>query len=118
MHGVLGFMLGRAMSQSNQPVAYPTTGNGQPPAAQPADGTGASDVAAGAGMIGGMPGLGAPAAAPVPVPPPQQSFGASVLRWFIWLSVLSVIVWTVVYSARKLRRLRAGNTPNYSFERN
>ncbi|MFS2005653.1 hypothetical protein ACEN9F_18660 [Duganella sp. CT11-25] len=118
MHGLLGFMLGRAMSQSNQPVAYPSTGNGQPPAAQPANGSVAGGAVAGAGMIGGMPGLGAPAAAPVPVPPQQQSFGASVLRWFIWLSVLSVIVWTVVYSVRKLRRLRAGNTPNYSFERN
>jgi hypothetical protein len=116
MHGLLGFMLGRAMSQSNQPVSYPTTGNGQPPAAQPANGPVAGDAAAGAGMIGGMPGLEAPAAAP-PLPP-EPSFGASMLRWFIWLSVLSVLVWTVVYSVRKLRRLRAGNTPNYSFERN
>ena len=88
MHGLMGFMLGRAMSQSNQPVSYPTVSNGQPqPAAQPAT-------------------------APAP------SFGAGVLRWFIWLLLLSVIVWTVVYSVRKLRRLRAANTPNYSFERN
>jgi hypothetical protein len=103
MHGLMGFMLGRAMSQSNQPVSYPTVSNGQPqPAAQP-------DTA---GMVGGMPGLGEPATAPAP------SFGASVLRWFIWLALLSVIVWAVVYSVRKLRRMRAANTPNYSFERN
>jgi hypothetical protein len=118
MHGLLGFMLGRAMSQSNQPVSYPTTSGQQP--AQPVP-TAAGDAAAGTGMIGGMPGLGdAPAggAAASTPPPQQQSFGASVLRWFIWLSVLSALVWTAVYSVRKLRRLRAGNTPNYSFERN
>jgi hypothetical protein len=114
MHGLLGFMLGRAMNQSNQPVSYPTVSGGHQPAAQTGDGTGA-------GVVGGMPGLGEASATPAaaaPAPPPQPSFGASVLRWFIWLSVLSVLVWTVVYSVRKLRRLRAGNTPHYSFERN
>ena len=115
MHGLMGFMLGRAMSQSNQPVSYPTVNGGQQPAAQPVTGT--SGAAVGASMVGGMPGLGdAPAMAPAA--PPQQSFGASVLRWFIWLSVLSALVWAAVYSVRKLRRLRAGNHPNYSFERN
>jgi hypothetical protein len=105
MHGLMGFMLGRAMSQSNQPVSYPTVNGGQQPAAQPA-----------AGMVGGMPGLGdAPTVAPTA---PQQSFGASVLRWFIWLSMLSAMVWAVVYAVRKLRRMRAGNQSNYSFERN
>lgn len=107
MHGLMGFMLGRAMSQSHQPVSYPTVSNGQPQAATPPG-------ASAAGMVGGMPGLGEPAAAPVP----QPSFGAGVLRWFIWLALLSVIVWTVVYSVRKLRRLRAANTAHYSFERN
>ena len=101
MHGLMGFMLGRAMSQSNQPVSYPTVSQPQP-ATQPGA----------AGTVGGMPGLGEPAAAPAP------AFGASVLRWFLWLALLGVIVWTVVYSVRKLRRLRAANTANYSFERN
>jgi hypothetical protein len=91
MAGVIGFMLGRAMSQSNQPVAYPTT-HGNPPA------------------------LDAPAPAAVPAPPPEPSFMARVLRVFAWLSVVSLLFWAAVYSVRKFRRLRAA--PNYSFERN
>lgn len=108
MAGVMGFMLGRAMSQSHQPVAYPTT-SGNQPATQPAATTMGTDSD---GRVTGMPGLGVPAAAPAP----QPSFFMSVLRWFAWLSVLSLLMWAVVYSVRKFRRLRAA--PNYSFERN
>jgi hypothetical protein len=123
MAGVLGFMLGRAMSQSNQPVAYPTThGNPPAPAATvPTDAAAATGAAAtagsdGTGLVGGMPGLDAPAPAAVPAPPPAPSFMARVLRLFAWLSVVSLLFWAVVYSVRKFRRLRAA--PNYSFERN
>lgn len=112
MAGVMGFMLGRAMSQSHQPVAYPTT-SGQQPAPQPAATTAATPSADGA-VVTGMPGLGAPAAASAPAP--HSSFFMSVLRWFAWLSVLSLLMWAVVYSVRKFRRLRAA--PHYSFERN
>jgi hypothetical protein len=124
MHGLLGFMLGRAMSQSNQPVSYPTASqgqspgqsNGQPSGQQGGQGSGQTGGQAdGGGMLAGMPGLGAPVPASQA---PAQSFGASVLRWFIWLGVLSVMAWAVVYAVRKLRRLRAGNTTHYSFERN
>lgn len=128
MAGVLGFMLGRAMSQTNQPVAYPTTNGSHPaPASVPADSSAPTGAAAagstdGAGLVGGMPGLGepqaataAPAAQAAPAPP-EPSFMASVLRLFAWLSVLSLLGWAAVYSVRKFRRLRAG--PNYSFERN
>lgn len=159
MNGMLGFMLGRAMSHNNQTVVY-TNGNG---AGNPGNGgvvngnggngnngggnnngngnggdsgnggnannSGSGDGGAdGNGKLAGMPGLGDPAdvaaaaaaaataaqarAAPAP------SFGASVLRLFAWLSVIGLMVWTVVYSVRKLRRLRAGNATNYSFERN
>lgn len=122
MHGLLGFMLGRAMSQSNQPVSYPTASSGQPNGQANGQMSGQTNdqnggQAAGGGMLAGMPGLGAPvpaAAAPAPAP----SFGASVLRWFIWLGVLSIMAWAVVYAVRKLRRLRAGNATHYSFERN
>jgi len=93
MSGLIGFMLGRAMSQSNQPVAYPTT-HGNPSAAT------------------------VPAAPPaaVPAPPPEPLFMARVLRLFAWLSVVSLLMWAAIYSVRKFRRLRAA--PNYAFERN
>jgi len=113
MHGVLGFMLGRAMSQSHQPVSYPTTN--APAAGAPVD-YGASQAGSGAaqaGMVNGMPGLGDPV--PAAQPP---SFLARVARWLVWLGVLGVMAWAAVYTVRKLRRLRAGNATNYSFERN
>lgn len=116
MHGVLGFMLGRAMSQSHQPVSYPTT-NAPAPAGAPVD-SGASQAGSGAaqaGMVNGMPGLGDPVPA---APPPAPSFLARVARWLVWLGVLGVMAWAAVYTVRKLRRLRAGNATNYSFERN
>ncbi|WP_254442324.1 hypothetical protein [Duganella vulcania] len=114
MHGVLGFMLGRAMSQSHQPVSYPTT-TGPVVSGGPAQ---ADSSAAQVGMVNGMPGLGDP----VPAAPPP-SFLARVARWLVWLGVLGVMAWAAVYTVRKLRRLRAGNgangnTANYSFERN
>ncbi|WP_229219328.1 hypothetical protein [Duganella sp. BJB1802] len=111
MHGVLGFMLGRAMSQSHQPVSYPT-------ATAPVASGGQAPVdssAAQVGMVNGMPGLGDPVPA---APPPAPSFLARVARWLVWLGVLGVMAWAAVYTVRKLRRLRAGNTTNYSFERN
>jgi hypothetical protein len=108
MAGVMGFMLGRAMSQSHQPVAYPTTSGNQPATQPPAAAMGTDSD----GRVTGMPGLGAPA----PAVAPKPSFFMSVLRWFAWLSVLSLLMWAVVYSVRKFRRLRAA--PNYSFERN
>ncbi|GJJ02450.1 hypothetical protein RugamoR64_29880 [Duganella rhizosphaerae] len=113
MHGVLGFMLGRAMSQSHQPVSYPTATT---PAAGPAP-VPADSSAAQAGMVNGMPGLGDPVPA-ARVPAPAPSFLATVARWLVWLGVLSVMVWALVYTVRKLRRLRSGNATNYSFERN
>lgn len=116
MHGVLGFMLGRAMSQANQPVAYPTTTATTPPTMT---GTAPSPAVNGDGQLTGMPGLGDPPAANARTPaPPQPSFGASVLRWFAWLGLLSGIAWAAVFGVRKVRKLRAARQPHYSFERN
>lgn len=112
MHGVLGFMLGRAMSQSHQPVSYPAT---TAPAGAPAPADSGAGGASRAGMVGGMPGLGDPVPAAAP---PAPSLPGSVARWLVWLGVLAVMAWAAVYTVRKLRRLRAGNTTNYSFERN
>ncbi|WP_332852635.1 hypothetical protein [Duganella sp. S19_KUP01_CR8] len=114
MHGVLGFMLGRAMSQSHQPVSYPTTT--APAAGSPAPAP-ADNAAVQAGMVNGMPGLGDPVPA-AQAPAPAPSFLATVARWLVWLGVLSVMAWALVYTVRKLRRLRSGNATNYSFERN
>ena len=121
MNGVLGFMLGRAMSQANQPVAYPTSST---PSAATTYPTTAGSVPPPspainqAGQITGMPGLGdAPAVIARTPAPPQPSFGASVLRWFAWLGLVSGIAWAAVFAVRKMRRLRAARQPHYSFER-
>lgn len=106
MAGVLGFMLGRAISQSNQPVSYPTTNGGPAAAQQPTNQAAAAPIAAAA----------ASASAPAQAGPGAPSFVASVLRWFAWLAVLGVLAWSAVYTVRKFRRLRAA--PHYSFERN
>jgi hypothetical protein len=119
MSGVVGFMLGRAMSQANQPVAYPTS-----PTA-PAHPTTAPGVPPPTpainrdGQLTGMPGLGdAPAINARTPAPPQPSFGAGVLRWFAWLGLASGIAWAAVFAVRKVRSLRAARQPHYSFERN
>lgn len=120
MYGLMGFMLGRSMAQpahaQPQPQSQPQpTAAGQPVAQQAPD-----QVAAGTGAtVGGMPSL-QPAEVPV-VAPPAQSFGASVLRTFLWLVLLSLVAWLLYYSVRKYRRLRSGAAAsgrNYSFERN
>ena len=125
MSGVVGFMLGRAMSQANQPVAYPTSSTPSTPPAATTYPTTAGSVPPPtpainqAGQITGMPGLGdAPAVDARTPAPPQPSFGAGVLRWFAWLGLVSGIAWAAVFAVRKLRTARAARRPNYSFERN
>ena len=125
MGGVVGFMLGRAMSQANQPVAYPTSPTSSPSPVATTYPTTAGSVPPPtpavdqAGRITGMPGLGdAPAANARTPAPPQPSFGAGVLRWFAWLALWSGVAWAAVFAVRKVRRLRAARQPHYSFERN
>lgn len=91
MHGVIGFMLGRAMSPQPQ-MSYPPYG------AAPAPAT--------------------PAAAMTPAPEPAPSFLASAVRVFFWLLLMSGLVWLVVYLVWKARRLRAAHAARYAFERN
>lgn len=109
MSGVVGFMLGRAMSQQTQ-MSYPPYGQGYPaaPAANPA--TVSTD--------GSTAPVAAAAMTPMPVPAPKPSFAATVLRVFFWLALMSGLVWLVVYMLWKVRRIRAANAAHYSFERN
>jgi len=113
MSGVVGPMLGRAMSQQAQ-MSYPPYGQSYPAGPAASAGTPAATVNA--------DGSTAPAAAaamtPVPAPAPQPSFAASVLRVFFWLALMSGLVWLVVYMVWKVRRIRAANAAHYSFERN
>jgi len=116
MSGVVGFMLGRAMSQQTQ-ISYPPYGQGYPGA--PAAGSGNPGAAA---TTANADGWTAPATAaamtPAPVAVPQPSFAATVLRVFFWLALMSGLVWLVVYMVWKVRRIRAANAAHYSFERN
>lgn len=121
MSGVVGFMLGRAMSHP-QPVYYPQNNGGQ--------GNGGNNGGNGGGnggdwdsgqnttLAGSTGATGAAAMTPVPQAAPAPSFGATVLRTFVWLALVSGLVWLVIYTVRKLRRLRSANAAHYSFERN
>jgi len=116
MHGMIGYMLGRAMSQQTQ-VSYPPYGPGVG-----AGGAGSPGTATGTpGAVATVDGVTAPVAAAVmtPLPAPvQHSFAATVLRAFFWLALVSGLVWLVLYVVWKLRRIRAANAAHYSFERN
>lgn len=102
MHGVIGFMLGRAMSPHTQ-MSYPPYG----PAPAPAPAAAST-----------VDGAAAPAAAAAMTPAPAPSFLASAVRLFFWLLLMSGLVWLVVYMVWKVRRIRAANAARYAFERN
>lgn len=108
MHGVIGFMLGRAMSQHTQ-MSYPPYGPN--PAATPAPPPAPTATVDGAAAP-------AAAAAMTPVPAPAPSLLASIVRVFFWLLLMSGLVWLVVYMVWKVRRIRAANAARYAFERN
>lgn len=128
MHGIMGFMLGRAMT-SHPTVIYTGNGNGGNNGNNGNNNGGGNgnnngganngngDATTASGQWDGSTPTGAAAtvATPAPVAP---SFAASVLRLFAWMVLLSGLAWLVVYVVRKWRRLRAGNATNYSFERN
>ncbi len=113
MHGVIGFMLGRAMSQP-QPVYYPPNNNSGHGNSNNNGGDWDSNT-----TLAGSTGTATSAAmAPVPAPAPAPSFGATVLRLLVWLALVSGLVWLAIYTVRKLRRLRSASAAHYSFERN
>jgi hypothetical protein len=66
----------------------------------------------------GVNNTGSSATQPGAVPAvPQSSFGASVLRTFLWLLILSAIGWAIYFALRRYARVRQNRTPNYTFER-
>jgi hypothetical protein len=97
----MGFMLGRALSGghnngSYNNGSYNNGGNG----AYVSNGSTSSSAAA----MGN-------------VEQPASSFGAKVLRTFLWLVILGAIGWLIYFGVRSLTRSGARNAPNYSFER-
>ncbi len=106
MHGVLGFMLGRAISQP-QPGYYPQNNGGH---ASSNTGDWDSGTVSTASTSAAM--------TPVPQAATAPSFLGSVLRLFLWLALVGGLVWLLMYTLRKLRRLRSANAEHYSFERN
>ncbi len=91
-HAVMGFMLGRAMSGGNHNNGYPNQNYG--------NGNGNGNVQA------GMPGA-----------EPRSSFGATVLRTFLWLAIIGGIGWLIYFAVRRYKRVKQDSAPNYSFER-
>lgn len=51
-------------------------------------------------------------------PPPGRSFLGGVLHLFMWLAAAAALFWLAYFAVRRLRRRRAANQPNYTFERN
>ena len=109
MHGVIGFMLGRAMSQP-QPVYYPQNNGGR--------GSGGDWDGGSTATLSGSTGATSAAMTPMPTVAPAPSFGVRVLRFFAWLALVSGLLWLAIYTVRKLRRLRAASAAHYAFERN
>jgi hypothetical protein len=97
-HAMLGFMLGRAMSGGHGAGNGGNNGN---------NGYASHDT--------GAVQLDAPGA--VATAAPASSFGASVLRTFLWLVILGTIGWGIYFVVRRLKRARQASAPNYTFER-
>lgn len=116
MHGVIGFMLGRAMSQP-QPVYTPQNNGGHGNNGSNNSNSGDWDNGSIATLAGSTSATSA-AMARVPQAAPARSFLVTVLRTFVWLALVSGLVWLAIYTVRKLRRLRAASAAHYSFERN
>lgn len=95
-NAILGFLLGRSMSNSHANSAYPSNPNN-------------------AGMAASTRADSPAAAAEAPR---ERSLGMSLLRTFVWLVILSVVAWLAYFGWKFLRRGKAPSTANYSFDRN
>ncbi|MDQ1835409.1 hypothetical protein [Massilia scottii] len=100
-NAILGFLLGRSMSNSHANSGYPGNTNNS-------------------GMVGTVPGSGATSTGPATAAEaaPERSLGKSLLRTFVWLVILSVLAWVAYLGWKFLRRGKAPSTANYSFDRN
>jgi hypothetical protein len=98
---IMGFLLGRSMSNSHANTSYPGNANNS-------------------GMVGTTPGSSAsiPGTAGTVQAAPERSLGTSLLRTFVWLVILSVLGWIAYLGWKFLRRGKAPSTANYSFDRN
>ena len=85
----IGFMLGHALSGSHSNGGY-------------------------AGNNGAYPGNGQAGGVPVVE---HSSFGATLLRTFLWLLILGSLGWLVYFVVRRFKRAKQDSAPNYSFER-
>lgn len=118
MHGVVGFMLGRALSQ---PAYYPgNNGNGNSNSNSNSSGNAhnrpGGDWNDGNAVQGEVGSLNAGAVSTPVAPAP--SLGASIVRLLAWLALLGGLAWLLVYMVGKWRRIKAASVTNYSFERN
>ncbi|WP_167092425.1 hypothetical protein [Massilia frigida] len=96
-NAILGFLLGRSMSNSHANSGYQGNTNNS-------------------GMVGTTPGSAGPVA--TAQAPQESSLGKSLLRTFVWLVILSVLAWGAYLGWKFLRRGKAPSTANYTFDRN
>lgn len=100
-NAILGFLLGRSMSNSHANPGYQGNANNS--------GVAGSTQGANASLPGPAGTVAAPA---------ERSLGKSLLRTFVWLVILSVLGWIAYLGWKFLRRGKAPSTANYSFDRN
>lgn len=82
-----------------------------------ANGGGSSNGAQNLPNVGGYPGK-IVGTATVDQAPAGRSFFGGVLHLLMWLIAAAAIFWLGYFAFRRLRRRRAANQPNYTFERN
>ena len=112
--GILGFMLGRTMSNGHSNGGADNSGNSgrnndalsNTGVIVPATGTiSAADLSNDASNVAAKAAL-----------EPKESFGMTSLRIVLWLLIIGTIGYLVLLALRRFTRSRVENTPNYTFE--